>query len=367
MRTSVQSRRSGLRHLAALAAIAVIATACATGAPPASSAPSGDASAAPSGDGSAAPSGGSPFGDIERPVINVGYRLPSLNSVASLWIAQDKGFWKECGLEDVRLVQTEEVQAGVIGGGLDYGIIETVDFGDAALNGLPLKLIAGYRPYSRNVIAVRPEIKTPADLAGKDILLGGTPGTRDFDVRFNILKANGYDLTGVPYNAVSVDGGSDAWVALLEEGKLFMTPIFNRHYNKLKDEGMQFWADQKDFGSDHVGATADKLAAEPNTTAAFLCGLIKGIQVWKDPANKQYVLDLAAKNGIEITDGIKNAYELDIENYDPYDGGPGPYDKLAALFADNLEGGPVDLTQLVDVTQLDRAQEYLGLPATAAP
>ncbi|MFN8518522.1 MAG: ABC transporter substrate-binding protein [Chloroflexota bacterium] len=309
-----------------------------------------------------------PVGSLGTPevdTVTLGYRLPSLNSVAALLIAKDRGFWQECGLADVQLIQTEQVTPGIASGSLNFGLVETVDTGQAQIDGLPLKVIAGYRPYSRNVIAVRPEIATPADLAGKDILLGGTPGTRDFDVRFELLKENGYDLTGVPFNAVSVDGGSDAWVALLEESKLFMTPIFNRHYEKLKAEGMQFWVDQQDFGSDHVAANADFVAANPNTTAAFLCGLIKGIKVWGDPANKEYVLSLGASTGIEITDGIRNAYELDIENYKPFDGG-WPLDLMEQLFAKNLDG-TVDMSQLLALDPLYAAQAYLGLPLDPAP
>jgi len=309
-----------------------------------------------------------PVGSLGTPevdTVTLGYRLPSLNSVAALLIAKDRGFWQECGLADVQLIQTEQVMPGVASGSLNFGMVETVDTGQAQLDGLPVKLVAAYRPYSMNVIVVRPEITTPADLAGKDILLGGTPGTRDFDVRFELLKESGYDLTGVPFNAVSVDGGSDAWVALLEEGKLFMTPIFNRHYDKLKAEGMQFWVDRQDFGSDHIAANADFVAANPNTTAAFLCGLIKGIKVWSDPANKEYVLSLAASTGIEITDAIRNAYERDIVNYKPFDGG-WPLDLMEQLFAKNLEG-TVDMDQLLELGPLYAAQAYLGLPLDPAP
>jgi NitT/TauT family transport system substrate-binding protein len=309
-----------------------------------------------------------PVGSLGTPEVmrpTLGYRLPSLNSVAPLLVAKDRGFWQECGLEDVDLIQTEQVTTGVATGSLNLGLVETIDTGQAQLDGLPLKVVAGYRPYSRNVIAVRPEIATPADLAGKDILLGGTPGTRDFDVRFKLLQDNGYDLTGVDFNPVAVDGGSDAWVALLEEGKLFMTPIFNRHYDRLKEAGMQFWVDQQDFGSDHVAANADFVAANPNTTAAVLCGLIKGIQVWSDPANKEYVLSLGAATGIEINDGIRNAYELDIVNYKPFDGG-WPLELMDELFAENLEG-TVDMSQVLALGPLHAAQAYLGFEPNPVP
>jgi NitT/TauT family transport system substrate-binding protein len=296
----------------------------------------------------------------EKADITMGYRLPSLNSIAALLVAQDQGLWQQCGLNSVELIQTEEVMPGVIAGGLDVGLVETVDAGQAQVDGLPVKLIAGYRPFSRNVIAVPPGIETVEDLDGKDVLLGGTPGTLDFDVRAGFLADAGYDIESVNPNYVSVEGGSDAWVALMEEGKLFMSPIFNRHYQRLADQDFSFWVDRQDFGSDHVVANASFMAENPETAAAFLCGLVGGIQVWSDPANMDYILGLGEAQGIEITDNITLAYEEDIKNYAPFDGG-WDMSLMEALYAD-IVTGDVDYDALLDLTPLHRAQEYLGLP-----
>ncbi|MEZ4595547.1 MAG: hypothetical protein R3C32_01225 [Chloroflexota bacterium] len=76
-------------------------------------------------------------------------------------VAQDRGFWQECGLTDVQLIQTEQVMPGVVGTSLDFGIVETVDTGQAQLDGLPIKVIAGYRPYSMNVIGCGPRSRPP--------------------------------------------------------------------------------------------------------------------------------------------------------------------------------------------------------------
>ncbi len=307
------------------------------------------------------------IGTIEKKSVTLGYRLPSLNSVAALLVATDKGYWKACGLDKVDLIQTEEVNAGVVSGSIDVGILETVDLGASQTRGLPLVMVAGYRPYSRNLIAVRPEIKKPADLAGKDILLGGTPGTADYDVRFGLLKEAGFDLTGIAFNAVTVPGGSDAWVALMQQSKLWLSPVFNRHFQALKDGGFSFWVDRQDFGSDHIGVTSDMLAKNPNTVAAVLCGLIQGIKGWVDPANKDYVLGLGAKAGLQITDAVKNSYIEDSKNYKPYDGGAGPYDQMQSLFDKNVKTGKVDIKKLVDVIALNMAQTFLKLPLTPAP
>lgn len=301
----------------------------------------------------------------EKPSVTFGYRLPSLNSIAPLLVAQDRGYWQECGLEGVELIQTEETTPGLVSGSLDLALVESVDAGQAQVDGLPIQLVAGYRPFTQNRIAVPPGIETVADLEGKDVLLGGTPGTLDFDVRNGMLLEAGYDLSTVNVNYVSVEGGSDAWVALMEEGRLFLSPIFNRHYQRLLDQGFSFWVDRRDFGSDHVMANSAFLEANPDSAAAFLCGLIQGIQVWSDPANMEYILGLGAAQGIEITDSIRLAYEQDVLNYSPYDGG---WDMalMDELFAENVTpevADDVDYAALLALEPLHRAQEYLGLPA----
>ena len=301
----------------------------------------------------------------EKPDLKFGYRIAGLNSVAPLLVAEARGLWQECGLNSVELVLTETVQPGVVSGSLDAGLVETVDAGQAQLDGLPIELIAGYRPFSRNIIAVAPEIESPADLEGRDILLGGTPGTLDFDVRLGLLKEAGYDLEGVNYNPVTIEGFSDAWVAQLEAGNIVMTPIFNRHFQRLVDQGFQFWVDQLDFGSDHIVANSDFLANNPESAAALLCGIVGGIQVWQDAANMEEILGLGEAFGIEITDRITDAYEQDIINYRPFDGG-WPMDAMVDLYAEIVsplnDGAVVDLAELMNLTPLHRAQEALGLP-----
>lgn len=299
----------------------------------------------------------------EKPNLKFGYRIAGLNSVAPLLVAEARGLWQECGLNSVELVLTETVQPGVVSGSLDAGLVETVDAGQAQIDGLPIELMAAYRPFSRNIIAVAPEIESPADLEGRDILLGGTPGTLDFDVRLNLLKEAGYDLDGIGFNPVTIEGYSDAWVAQLEAGNIVMTPIFNRHFQRLVDQGFQFWVDQLDFGSDHIVGNSDFLANNPESAAALLCGIIGGIKVWEDPANMEEILELGRAFGIEITDRITDAYEQDIINYRPFDGG-WPLDAMVNLYAEIVspinDGAVVDLEALMNLTPLHRAQAALG-------
>lgn len=310
----------------------------------------------------------------EQTSITIGYRLPNLNSRAPFLVALDRGYFTDAGFTDVQLIQTEETAPGLIGGSLNFGQAEALDTANSFAEGLPLQAVSGYQNYTANTIAVRPEIKTPQDLAGKDILLGGTPGTLDFDLRLGFLKEAGFDITGVPYNAVTVDGGSNAWVQLFLDGKLFMTPVFNRQRQAVLDAGGRFVVDRFDFGSDLLAVNKDWAAANPNTVTAFLSAYIRALADIKDLDNADYVFSLGEREGITITDGIRSGWANDMTYFTPWDGGLGDASKggglgeLEEYFAANLpEGVTVDLSQFVDAGPLNAAQAALGIPLNPAP
>lgn len=310
----------------------------------------------------------------EQTSITIGYRLPNLNSRAPFLVALDRGYYADAGFTDVQLVQTEETAPGLVGNSLQIATAEALDTANSFAEGLPLQAVAGYQNYTANTIAVRPEIQTPQDLAGKDILLGGTPGTLDFDLRLKFLKEAGFDITGVPYNAVTVDGGSNAWVALFLDGKLFMTPVFTRQRQSVLDAGGRFVVDRFDFGSDLLAVNSDWAKANPNTLTAFLAAHIRALQDIKDPANADYVFSLGERAGINITDGIRAGWPIDMSYYQPWDGALGEADQggglgqLQEYFAANLpEGVTVDLAQFVDPSYVNAAQTALGLTPNPAP
>jgi ABC-type nitrate/sulfonate/bicarbonate transport system substrate-binding protein len=313
----------------------------------------------------------------EQTAISIGYRLPNLNSRAPFLVALDRGYFSDAGFTDVQLVQTEETAPGLIGGSLQFGNVETLDTANGFAEGLPLQALAGYQNYTANMIAVRPEIATPADLAGKDILLGGTPGSLDFDLRANMLAEAGFDITGVPFNAVNVDGGSNAWVALFLEDKLAMTPIFNRHRQQVLDAGGRLVVDRFDYGSDMLATNRDWAAANPNTVRAFLSAYIRALADVQDPANTDYVMSLGERAGITITDGVRAGWDGDHGDrayYEAFDGGfgdvtqGGGLGELEAYLGANLpEGVTVDLSQFVDSADLNAVQQALGLEANPAP
>jgi NitT/TauT family transport system substrate-binding protein len=302
----------------------------------------------------------------EQTSISVGYRLPNLNSRAPFLVALDRGYFEEAGLEAVELIQTEDALAGLVGGSLDIANVETLDAANGVVEGLPIEAIGGYQNYSVNLIAVRPEIETPQDLEGKDILLGGTPGSLDFDFRMKLLKEAGFDISGVNVNPVTIEGGSNAWVEHFLNGNLYMTPIFNRHRALVEEAGGRLVVDNFLYGSDLLAANRDWAAANPATVRAFLSAYIRALADVQDPANADHVLSLGEREGITITPGVRSGWPLDVLFYQPFDGGFGDraqghgLGELQAYLTENLPAVP-DMATFIDAEDLNAAQQALGL------
>lgn len=303
------------------------------------------------------------LGKPEKTSITFGFRLPTLNSQIVPYIAEDKGFLKEVGINEIKVVTTEQVSAGLIGGGLDFGVDQFSDLADGVAKGLPTRIIGAYQNYTVNMIAVRPEIKTPKDLEGKDVLLAGTPGSADELKRRGLLKEAGFDLAGVKVNSVAVPGGSDAWVKLFLDGKLSLTPLFSRHRPAVVASGARLVVDRFDWGNEAMAATESFVKQNPNTVTAFYVAMIKALRFWKDLSNKDYILKLGEKKGFKITPNVINAYELDVRQYDdkgPHDGG---FDlKDAQAYLTEVFGAKApDIKTVLLLGPLNQAQRFLGI------
>jgi len=267
---------------------------------------------------SAAPSGGVEVGPAEKKRISFGIRLPNLGSVAPIYIGLDKGFYRDEGFEAVQVVTTEQVREGLVGGSLDFGVAELGITVEAMQQNVPLIIIASWRNYERFNIAARREIASVRDLDGKPVLLGGTPGDPNVNLRLQLLREVGWDLGTVRPNYVVVPGGSDTWVRLFLEGRLVMTYFFPRHKESIEQAGHRILVLKRlESPNDLIVATEVFLARNPNTAVRFLRATLKAMAFYKDPANKEYVLSLMQRNGFRVTDVDRRTYEEGtIDQYD---------------------------------------------------
>ncbi|SRR6266542_6850431 len=85
-------------------------------------------------------------------------------------LAQKKGFFKDEGL-DAEIIQIRGgsvAMAALLTGDLDYYSVVAVG-ARAAIQGLPIRLVACYLPTPPNVLVARPEFKSVKDLKGKTV------------------------------------------------------------------------------------------------------------------------------------------------------------------------------------------------------
>ncbi|WP_283133890.1 ABC transporter substrate-binding protein [Rhizohabitans arisaemae] len=333
-----------------LATVTLVAGAC-----------GGSTSETPASPGAAVAGG---FGPPEKTTVNVGVRLPDLGSVAPFWIGVEQGFFKEEGL-DVKPLVAEDVRAGVVGGSLDVGIIEVGPLAQAVNEGLELAAFSGYRCLEPYLLAVDPKATKAEDLAGREVLLGGVPGDPQVEKRLDLLAAKGWDLRKVDVKYVTVPGGSDAWVKLFNQGKLAVTPFFGRHRQGMIDTKANVVVDEGvEWPNDIMAANRAWLKANPNTAARFTRAMIKSARFYLDLANKDKVLEMNVKNGVNVEQD-KKFYEV----------GPRLFcnnlylsadETMKLLTSQKLPKIPT-FEQITDLAPLKAAQKDLGLPETKVP
>jgi len=231
--------------------------------------------------------------ETETDSIVVANRLPNLSSNVIVEGTSRKGWFAEEGLT-VQTVQTDDVRAALASGSAQIAAMEPGLLMQARDEGLDFVVVAGHRCGSLNTFAIQPDIPNAAALSGKDVLVGGVPGTPDADFRLALLKVNGWDLSTVDdINYVTVSGGSNAWTELFYEGKLAVTPFFGRHLPGMVEYGAniavntivelpdEFWVTTRDF-----------LDNNPNAVAGFVRQAVRMGQYWLDPANFPDILEV---------------------------------------------------------------------------
>jgi ABC-type nitrate/sulfonate/bicarbonate transport system substrate-binding protein len=110
--------------------------------------------------------------------VTIGYPSPTPR-VAPLWIAQDLDFFGKYGLtSQVVLVRNNQMlTAGLAAGDINVGYTGGTTVLGAAAAGVELKLIVSFVSRGRGYLMVRPDIKKPADLAGKRVGVQSIGGT----------------------------------------------------------------------------------------------------------------------------------------------------------------------------------------------
>ena len=279
----IESRRLRLT-LALVAGLAVAACSSGTGSSPSAAVPSD----APTTSGEAStPAEASPSAPVE--VVKVDFRLNWViaGNHAPFYLAQQKGFWTECGL-DVSMAAGKgsgDTAQLVANGSQPFGLTDAVSIAAGRGKGLPVKSLGVlYQTNPASIVSYKASgITTLDDVKGKT--WGAVPGGSPFLLLKGLFKAQG--IGADDYREVSVPAPG---IAQLKAKQVdFITFFGNEAANIDPDPGANLNVlPFKDFGQDIYGlaiaSSDDYIAAHPDQAACFVDGVRKGLEAAKaDP------------------------------------------------------------------------------------
>jgi NitT/TauT family transport system substrate-binding protein len=201
-------------------------------------------------------------------LLTVSLRLPALDKFhlaigyipniqfTPLYVGDFMGFFKEEGIElKIDYAMGADLYTLLLSGRADAALTDGDQFIIAAASGLPLTLFYQYyRSSPVAVVTVDPDIKTPADLAGKTI---GTPELYGSSYIGLMLFLDAYGLTG----SVKIERIGYAQVQLLQSGQIDAAVCFANNESVFLGEhvpGFRQWkiADIADIAGSGLAASS---------------------------------------------------------------------------------------------------------------
>ncbi len=283
-------------------------------------------------------------------------------------IAEQKGYFKEVGINDVDLKILDEPIPALIGGSLDFVQADT-----DALMGASKKSNSGLRFLSVTFgaefigLAVRKGINTAADLNGKTVSAGQANTRTDSNLR-QLLKDNGVDMTKV--QVVNTGGTANDRLTGLLTGTYDGATLQLRQRQLVEKAGGKFLFEMIRQAPQVGWGTDDMLSKSPETVAAFMQAILRARAFADDLANKDEVIAMMKAADYNIPPEYAAAYaDENAPNYHVLDGGFEPAD-MDKFIADAIafQTAPAGLVwqDVTDLTPLWRAQKALGLPLRPA-
>lgn len=285
-------------------------------------------------------------------------------------VAQDKGYFKEVGIDKVKIITVEDPLPALIGGSVDFANYDT----DTAIaagkkSDAGLQYLSTYLGGEANILGVRKGINSVDDLKGKTIT-GGQFGSRnDFLIR-KLLTDNGID-PDKDVKLVSTGGQSNERLQSVIAGTVDGASLQLRHKTLLENEGGKFLFQELGRAPQNGWSGNEILQKSPETATAFLSATLKARQFITDQANKDAVLKLMDEKGFELPQDYKDAYGAENDpNYHTSDGGFEIKDM--EQFVDEqtklkIIPAGTDWHDYVNPAPLWRAQKSLDLPLRPTP
>jgi len=231
------------------------------------------------------------------PTVRIGIEAPA-GTNSHYYVTKQLGLFQKHGI-NIELISfpggTVGLQA-LLAGDIQFASADGTAGLQANLRGANIYFVAGMINTFPFSILSKPEIRLPADLRGKKIVISRYGSSSDTAVRVAVEK---YDLKPDKDVIILQGGGQSERFAALRAGAVdaaIVSPPLNlagrkMGYNEVIDLSQSGVA----YSHQQIVAIKDYLDRNPDTVLRTLRALIEGLAAWKDPAKKSAVTSYIAK------------------------------------------------------------------------
>jgi NitT/TauT family transport system substrate-binding protein len=220
--------------------------------------------------------------------IRVGSSNISVTNVVAYY-ARDRKFFEAEGFDvKIIIIKTEATLPALVAGDLDYSTLSTSAI-EAALNGLPLRVIAITNKYPLLGLVVRKGINNVADLRGKKLSVSSFGGAT-YGAAVYLLKNHGLrpkeDVT------ILAGGTNSIRIAALRQEAVDAALLSSPEDIKAAGEGFRILLD---VGSDYhlpwggISATQTKIQRSRADNEKFVRAILRATRAITEPQNKNDV------------------------------------------------------------------------------
>ena len=242
-----------------------------------------------------------------RALENVRVAYPSMStSVFCLIIAQKEGYLKEEGLDAQLLsIRGEIAIRTTLAGEVDF-FTNAGSALAAGVRGVPVKIVTVFQDKPGWDLIAQPDIKSVAQLRGKNIAVMSPEGSLAVVAR-EILRKNGIDPTK-DVNLVTMGGDEVRFPAL--QTKSIQATLFNTAMSlKAQKEGFTKLALASDYANLIEGGLStsnDRIKQGPDKIFRFIRAALKGLNffVVKREASIKYMTEALRMNDRELVSAI---------------------------------------------------------------
>ena len=238
--------------------------------------------------------------------LRVAYPSLSSTSVFSLVIAQKEGYFKEEGLNvELLSIRGEIAIRTTLAGDVDF-FTNAGSALAAAVRGVPVRLVTVFQDKPSWDLIAQPEIKSVAQLRGKNIAVMSPEGSLAVVAR-EMLRKNGLDPTK-DVNLVTMGGDEVRFPAL--QTKSIQATLFSTAMSiKAQKDGFSKLGNASEYANlveGGLSTSVDKIKQNPEKILRFVRGALKGLNYYiskREPAIK-YMMDTLRMNDRELVSSI---------------------------------------------------------------